>query len=406
MFFTLFFVMLSFNATAQSDKLPEFKISPESPFYFLKIWQEKIRTFLTFGEENKAKQFLHLSEVRLAEYKKMVEQGNLAAAQKTLEKYNQQLSRAIEIIGNSQGVEELVVSTGKRVLQDQDVLTDLLENSSSSLKNIVETAIKDTKKASVDVLKIKIPELKTIGEYKDENGCSVGEGYGWCEAKEECIKVWEEKCDAEEVDFKKTGSLIKSDQDWILVYEQSGKPALMVKLIFSKESLCNVSGRNNISCEQAKLAAGDKVTIEGKKEGETSIKVSELIKENISNKKEKNMESKIIEKDGLKIEILKDGSGAETKNGDTVSVHYTGTLADGKKFDSSLDRGQPFSFLLGAGQVIKGWDLGVLGMKVGEKRKLTIQPEFGYGEAGAGGGIIPPNAVLIFEVELLGINSK
>ena len=106
--------------------------------------------------------------------------------------------------------------------------------------------------------------------------------------------------------------------------------------------------------------------------------------------------------DSLKIEILKEGTGVAAKNGDIVSVHYTGTLISGTKFDSSVDRGQPFSFTLGAGQVIKGWDQGVLGMKVGEQRKLFIPSDLAYGASGAG-GIIPPNAPLIFEVELLEI---
>lgn len=105
---------------------------------------------------------------------------------------------------------------------------------------------------------------------------------------------------------------------------------------------------------------------------------------------------------GLKIEEQKVGTGTEAKAGKMVSVHYTGTLTDGKKFDSSLDRGQPFSFALGAGQVIKGWDEGVAGMKVGGKRKLTIPSELGYGARGAG-GVIPPNATLVFEVELLDV---
>lgn len=106
--------------------------------------------------------------------------------------------------------------------------------------------------------------------------------------------------------------------------------------------------------------------------------------------------------DGLKIEDLAVGGGAEAVAGQTVSVHYTGWLVDGKKFDSSYDHGGPFSFALGASQVIKGWDEGVAGMKVGGKRKLTIPPELAYGSADVGGGLIPPNSTLIFEVELLG----
>ncbi len=109
---------------------------------------------------------------------------------------------------------------------------------------------------------------------------------------------------------------------------------------------------------------------------------------------------------GLNIEVIQEGAGEqdETKNGDILSVHYTGTLLDGTKFDSSLDRGEPFTFTIGAGQVIKGWDFGLLEMKIGEKRKLTIPAELGYGERGTANGSIPPNAMLIFEVELLKIN--
>jgi FKBP-type peptidyl-prolyl cis-trans isomerase len=103
-----------------------------------------------------------------------------------------------------------------------------------------------------------------------------------------------------------------------------------------------------------------------------------------------------------KITDLRAGTGAECKAGDTVSVHYTGTLDDGTKFDSSRDRGQPFSFQLGKGRVIRGWDVGVVGMKVGGQRRLEIPPEEGYGSRGAGASI-PPNANLNFDVELLKI---
>ncbi len=109
-----------------------------------------------------------------------------------------------------------------------------------------------------------------------------------------------------------------------------------------------------------------------------------------------------MNKQGVQIERLKEGAGAVAKNGDIVSVHYVGTLENGTKFDSSVDRGVPFEFTLGAGQVIPGWEIGVEGMKVGEKRKLTIPSLLAYGERGAG-NVIPPNATLIFEVELLGI---
>ena len=103
----------------------------------------------------------------------------------------------------------------------------------------------------------------------------------------------------------------------------------------------------------------------------------------------------------LTIEDLKVGTGAEAKTGNNVSVHYVGTLTTGKKFDSSRDRDEPFEFQLGAGMVIEGWDKGVVGMKVGGLRKLTIPPEMGYGKMGYP-PVIPPNSTLVFEVELVG----
>jgi len=110
----------------------------------------------------------------------------------------------------------------------------------------------------------------------------------------------------------------------------------------------------------------------------------------------------IVTPSGLKYTDLKMGAGAEAKAGDAVQVHYTGWLVDGTKFDSSRDSNRPFRFKLGAGQVIKGWDEGVAGMRVGGKRKLIIPAELGYGRQGAG-SVIPPGATLVFEVELLGI---
>lgn len=105
---------------------------------------------------------------------------------------------------------------------------------------------------------------------------------------------------------------------------------------------------------------------------------------------------------GLKYVDVVVGKGASPTRGKQVKVHYTGTLENGTKFDSSVDRKKPFSFIIGVGQVIKGWDEGVMGMKVGGKRKLVIPANLGYGARGAG-GVIPPNATLLFDVELLDV---
>lgn len=112
---------------------------------------------------------------------------------------------------------------------------------------------------------------------------------------------------------------------------------------------------------------------------------------------------KTFDKNGVTVEILAEGTeDRQVKAGDTVSIHYTGWLTDGTKFDSSVDRNLPFETKIGVGYVIKGWDMGVIGMRKGEKRKLTIPSEFGYGARGAG-DLIPPDATLVFEVELLDI---
>lgn len=121
-----------------------------------------------------------------------------------------------------------------------------------------------------------------------------------------------------------------------------------------------------------------------------------------ANSTENNMEDIVTTDSGLQYVDIVEGVGATPKKGDTVVVHYTGTLENGNKFDSSRDRGQPFSFKVGVGQVIQGWDEGVGSMKVGGRRKLIIPSELGYGARGAG-GVIPPNATLIFDVELLRI---
>lgn len=106
---------------------------------------------------------------------------------------------------------------------------------------------------------------------------------------------------------------------------------------------------------------------------------------------------------GLEIQDIVIGTGDEAQPGDMVAAHYSGTLANGTKFDNSYDRGQPFVFVLGGGMVIQGWDLGLVGMKVGGKRKLIIPPQLGYGDRGAGGGAIPPNSTLYFDIELMGV---
>ena len=127
-----------------------------------------------------------------------------------------------------------------------------------------------------------------------------------------------------------------------------------------------------------------------------------IAQNNIKEETSMDLSNAVTTDSGLKYIVIEEGDGASPQTGENVTVHYTGTLEDGSKFDSSRDRNRPFSFKLGVGQVIKGWDEGVADMKVGERRTLIIPPELGYGARGAG-GVIPPNATLIFDVELLKI---
>ncbi|MGB3691655.1 MAG: FKBP-type peptidyl-prolyl cis-trans isomerase [Spirulinaceae cyanobacterium] len=138
-------------------------------------------------------------------------------------------------------------------------------------------------------------------------------------------------------------------------------------------------------------------------QAKTTKDAGTLLAANIkANKENIDMDNAVTTPSGLKYTEIEEGDGASPSQGQTVVVHYTGTLEDGTKFDSSRDRNQPFSFKIGVGQVIKGWDEGVGSMKVGGRRQLIIPSELGYGTRGAG-GVIPPNATLLFDVELLDI---
>jgi peptidylprolyl isomerase len=156
--------------------------------------------------------------------------------------------------------------------------------------------------------------------------------------------------------------------------------------------------QNSVFAEQVPSAFADKLT-QNQPALTTVTKNNNLIASNNT----MSDTDVVTTESGLKYKELQEGTGATPKTGQTVVVHYTGTLEDGTKFDSSRDRNKPFSFKLGAGQVIKGWDEGLSTMQVGGRRQLIIPPELGYGARGAG-GVIPPNATLVFDVELLRIS--
>jgi peptidylprolyl isomerase len=145
------------------------------------------------------------------------------------------------------------------------------------------------------------------------------------------------------------------------------------------------------------------LTVASIAESKTTAVNDNLIAQNLAQETQTmNLDNAVTTPSGLKYIDIIEGDGASPKTGQRVTVHYTGTLEDGTKFDSSKDRNSPFAFKIGVGQVIKGWDEGVATMKVGGQRTLIIPPELGYGSSGAG-GVIPPNATLIFEVELLNV---
>jgi len=142
-----------------------------------------------------------------------------------------------------------------------------------------------------------------------------------------------------------------------------------------------------------------------KNSGPAALSVSDAAQSSTQNTAQstQDVNSANFDMQGMKVEILKEGTGEGAKVGDNIVVNYVGTLTDGTKFDSSIDRNQPFPYTLGQNMVIKGWEMGLLGMKVGEKRKLTIPYELAYGESGRP-PVIPPKATLIFEIDMLSIN--
>jgi peptidylprolyl isomerase len=179
--------------------------------------------------------------------------------------------------------------------------------------------------------------------------------------------------------------------------------AVLVHFIESKPSVPIDSPVDTAQVDTAPEATPDQANLPVSEKTDT-VAISKTEPVQPTKPMEPTTKPKLITTDsGLQYAILKEGTGAAAKSGDTVSVHYTGTTTDGKKFDSSVDRGQPAQFPIGVGQLIKGWDEGIPGMKVGEKRVLVIPGNLAYGNNPPPGGIIQPNSTLVFEVELMGI---
>jgi hypothetical protein len=207
-----------------TSTLPDPGTTPDSPFYFLKTWREQIQLFFTFNAEQKAQQYIHLSEVRLAEYKKMIEQGKTDIAQKVLDKYQEQLDRATEkakeLKDKGKDIKDITSKIEESVAKHSEVLKENLDKVPEAVKRGIENAIENSKKG------IEQMRERLVGGDKDEHGCIGSAGYSWCAEKQKCLRVWEEQCTASStaVDTsgwktyknEKYGFEFRAPSDWIV----------------------------------------------------------------------------------------------------------------------------------------------------------------------------------------------